>query len=214
MTKVSATLRFMRNTLSSLLVIIFVAGAGSSLAQSDSGNSNGFKSLRSDVGIIGLTANFRWLNDSHYMGNRRLQPDSNDELEIIFRNVRTISPRAGVGFQVLTSFFAGDSDFGIGSWGIGPVVRGYALERDQWQPYFEADMLLGNNLALGDLADTRNSRDGFRVRLGLRAGVTYRINNKFGFFVEGGPDWESSRIFRSDARAWQLNFGLDLYRFN
>lgn len=214
MTKVSATVPFLRKILFSALFLFFIGGGYTTFAQTGSTNQNELKSLRSDVGLIGLTANFRWLNDFHYMGNKNLQPDSNNELEFIIRNVRTISPRAGVGFQILTSFFAGDSDFGIGSWGIGPVVRGYPLERDQWQPYFEADALFGNNMALGELADTQNGGDGFRVRFGLRGGVTYRVNNTFGFFVEGGPDWESSRFFRSDARAWQLNFGIDLYRFN
>ena len=214
MTKAPATVPFFRKLLFSLMFLFFVAGGYTSFAQTGSGNTDGLKSLRSDVGLIGVTANYRWLNDFHYMGTKNLQPDSNNELELIIRNVRTISPQAGVGFQILTSFFAGDSDFGIGSWGLGPVVRGYPLKRDQWQPYFEADALFGNNMALGELADTQTGGKGFRVRLGLRAGVTYRINNSFGFFVEGGPDWESSRFFRSDARAWQLNFGIDLYRFN
>lgn len=214
MTKAPAIAPMMKKLLLFLLLLVFAAGTDLSLAQNTGEESGGLKSLRSDVGIIGLTANFHFLNDFHYMGSRNLQPDTNNELEIIIRNVRTMSSRAAVGFQILTSFFSGDSDFGIGSWGIGPVIRGYALERDQFQPYLEMDGLFGNNMALGELADTRNGAEGFRVRFGLRAGVTYRINNTFGFFVEGGPDWESDRIFRSDARAWQLNFGLDLYRFN
>lgn len=202
----------LRKYILSLLLLMFVLGTVGSEAQTV--DSNQLKSLRSDVGIIGLTANFKELNDFHYMGSETLEPDTNTELEFVIRNVRTISPRAGVGFQILTSFFSGDSDFGIGSWGFGPVIRGYPLERNQWQPYFEADALFGNNMALGELADTRTGGNGFRVRLGLRAGLTYRVSNNFGFFVEGGSDWESSRFFKSDARAWQLNFGIDLYRFN
>lgn len=212
MSKVFATVTRTRKLLLVLSVLFFVAGSIPSVAQTS--NTDRLKSLRSDVGIIGLTANFSWMNDFKYKGNDPLQEDTNSELEFVIRDVRTISPRAAVGFQILTSFFAGDSDFGLGGWGIGPVVRGYPFHRDQWQPYFEADALFGSNMGLGDLADSRTAADGFRVRLGMRGGLTYRINNHFGLFLEGGPDWEGSRFFNSDAMAWQLNFGIDLYRFN
>ena len=198
--------------------MVLITGVLSSMAYAQAGEtgqqSQQIKPLRSDVGIIGLTANFKWLNDFEYSGNDMLESDSNTELEIEIRNVRTMSPKAAVGYQILTSFYAGDSDFGIGSWGLGPVVRGYPFESDQWQPYLQADALFGNNMALGELADTRTGGDGFRVRLGLRGGLALRLNNDFGLFVEAGRDWESSRLFRADAKAWQVNFGIDLYRFN
>lgn len=199
-----------------LIIIITLTGTLSSFAQSNEAadRPQEIKPLRSDVGIIGLTANFKWLGDFKYKGDDELQSDTNTELEIEIRDVRTISPRAAVGFQILTSFFAGDSDFGVGSWGLGPVVRGYPLKSDQWQPYVQADALFGNNLAAGELSDTRTGGDGFRVRLGLRGGLAYRINNNLGLFLEAGPDWESSRFFRSDTRVLQVNFGIDLYRFN
>ena len=179
--------------------------------------SQQIKPLRTDVGILGLTANFKWLNNFTYMGNKVLESDDNTtELEIEFRDVRTMSPRAAIGFQVLTSFYAGGSELGVGSWGLGPVLRAHPLayQLERWQPYVQADALFGNNMALGELADTRNGGDGFRVRLGLRGGLAYRFTNEFGVFVEAGPDWEGSRFFKADARAWQLNFGIDLYRFN
>lgn len=199
-----------------LVLIMCVILTSVSYAQSQDAmeQSQQIKPLRSDVGIIGLTANFKWLNDLEYNGSDVLESDTNTELEIEIRNVRTMSPKAAVGYQILTSFFTGDSDFGIGSWGLGPVVRGYPFKSDQWQPYLQADALFGNNMALGELADTRTGGDGFRVRLGLKGGLAFRINNNFGLFLEGGRDWESSRFFKADARAWQINFGIDLYRFN
>jgi hypothetical protein len=215
-----------------LLAGMICFSAAPLLAQSPEDNS-GIKSLRSDVGIIGLTANFMSLNSFDRLDTDStttpLLEDGSNELEFVLRNVRMISPRLGVGFQVLTSFFVNgssgndtvldggadsgdDPEFGIGSWGLGPVLRAYPFKTDRFQPYVEADALFGNNLGVGKIADSQ-LQGGFRVRLGLRAGVAYRITNSFGLFVEGGPDWESPRLFKADARALQLNFGIDLYRF-
>ncbi len=171
------------------------------------------KSLRSDVGIVGLTANLDWWNSFYYMGSDTLEFDSNHEVEIVFRDVRMLSPHLGVGFMILGSFFIDGSDFGLGGWGLGPVVRGYPFETDRFLPYFQAQALFGNNLGLGKLADTINEANGFRMRLGLRAGLGIRVNNNFGFFIEFGPAWESSGFFSADSRVWQLNIGVDLYRF-
>ncbi len=210
-----------RKYLLSLSMAIISTGLLASATFAQSGESMGqsqqIKPLRTDVGILGLTANFKWLNDFTYMGNKVLESDdTTTELEIEFRDVRTMSPRTAIGFQVMTSFYAGDSDFGVGSWGLGPVFRVHplALQLERWQPYVQGDALFGNNMALGELSDTRNGGDGFRVRLGLRGGLAYRFTNEFGIFLEGGPDWEGSRFFKADARAWQINFGVDLYRFN
>ncbi|MGK7369186.1 MAG: hypothetical protein ACNS64_03135 [Candidatus Halalkalibacterium sp. M3_1C_030] len=209
-----------RKFLLSLLPVFLMAGFLTSAAYAQGvesmEQSQEIKPLRTDVGILGLTANFKWLNDFHYMGNKVLEEGENTELEIEFRDVRTMSPRTAIGFQVMTSFFAGGSDFGVGSWGVGPVFRVHplALQLDRWQPYIQGDALFGNNMALGELSDTRNGGDGFRVRLGLRGGLAYRFTNEFGIFLEGGPDWEGSRFFKADARAWQINFGFDVYRFN
>ncbi len=188
----------------------------------DQQDTGSIQPLRSDVGINGLTANFHWAGDFTYLKEDSLgmtdslQTDGSSELEFVFRNVRMITPRLGVGFQVLTSIFVDspDASFGIGSWGLGPVVRAYPFKTERFQPYVEAGALLGNNMAVGTLANSREGGNGFRVRLGLRGGVAYRITNGFGLFIEGGHDWESGRIFRSDARAWQINFGVDVYRFN
>lgn len=196
--------------------VFFMGMPASVYAQSQ--EDPGFKPLRSDVGINGLTANFHWLSDFTHLDDDTLSMDGSSELEIVFRNVRMMSPRVGVGFQVLTSFFTGGSgdsaNFGIGSWGIGPVFRAYPFKTNRFQPYVQGNSLVGNNLAVGKLANSQTGGNGFRVRLGLRGGVAYRLSNTLGVFVEAGPDWGSGRIFRADARTMQLNIGIDLYRFN
>lgn len=202
-----------------LMAGLLMMAAQPARAQSDTDPDNdGIHTLRSDVGINGLKANFHWLSDFTFFKEDTLAMDGSSELEIVFRNVRMLTPRLGVGFQVLTSIYTdGPNDgksTGIGSWGLGPVVRGYPLKTDRVQPYVEASALFGNNMAVSTMANSREGGSGFRVRLGLRGGLAVRLSNSFGFFVEGGPDWESNRLFRADARAWQLNFGVDLYRFN
>ncbi len=210
---------FSQKNLTGILVLtiaLFVFSPVSLLAQTEGDSS--IKPLRSDVGINGLTANFHALGDFEYLGNDTLNYDGSSELEFVFRDVRMMTPQLGVGFQLLTSFFidnSGDkSNFGVGSWGIGPVVRYYPFRSDRFQPYVQANSMFGNNLAMSKLANTENGGDGFRVRLGLRGGVAYRFTNNFGMFVEGGPDWGSGRLFKADARTYQLNVGIDLYLFN
>lgn len=199
-----------------LIVTFFLISASSLYAQSPDDST--IEPLRSDVGINGLTANFHWLNDFTHLDDDTLQNDGSSELEIVFRNVRMISPRLGVGFQVLGSFFVDSSgdetNFGIGSWGLGPMVRAYPFKTDRFQPYVQGKALFGNNMAVGPMANTEMGGDGFRVRMGLRGGVAYRISNSLGIFAEVGPDWESGRIFRADARTLQVNIGIDFYRFN
>lgn len=196
------------------LVSIF---SHSVVAQSASSSSdNQLKPLRSDVGIHGFTVNMHQLSDFSYMGNDTLNADGSSELEVVYRNVRTMSQRVGVGFQIVTSFFTDgeNADFGIGSWGAGPVIRGYPFKTDRFQPYLQLNSLFGKDLAVSELANTREGGEGFRVRLGTRAGFALRISNSVGLFSEIGYDWESSRLFRSDARALQANVGIDFYLFN
>lgn len=199
-----------------LMASIFLISAATLQAQSPDDPSS-IQPLRSDVGINGLTANVHWLSDFSYLGNDTLRTDGSSELEFVFRNVRMMSPRVGVGFQVLGSFFvdnSGDgSGFGVGSWGLGPMVRAYPFKTDRFQPYVQGKALFGNNMAVGTMANTRTGGEGFRVRLGFRGGVAYRLSNALGFFVEVGPDWESGRLFKADARTIQVNIGIDLYRF-
>ncbi|WP_138431315.1 hypothetical protein [Fodinibius saliphilus] len=187
-------------------------------AQTDNAASeeDQFKLLRSDVGIHGLTVNLHQLSNLTYKKSDTLQFDGTSELEFVYRNVRMMSQRLGVGYQLMTSFFTGgdDSNFGVGSWGLGPVVRAYPFRSDQFQPYVQLNSLFGNNLGVGRLANTQKVSKGFRVRFGLRAGLAVRISNGFGVFTEVGYDWESSRIFKADSRSFQTNIGFDFYLFN
>ena len=204
------------------LVLVFSAIAFLAqplLAQTtEMSSQSNLQSLRSDVGINGLTANFHSLSnftdlrhDTTQM-NDTLRFDDTSELEIVFRDVRMITPRLGVGFQVVTSFFTGNS-FGVGSYGAGPVVRAYPFKTDRIQPYVQGNALLGNNLAVGKSANFQKDY-GFRIRLGLRGGLAIRLSNSIGIFTEVGYDWESSRIFDPDSRVFQTNLGVDLYLFN
>lgn len=170
-------------------------------------------SLRSDVGIVGLTANLDWWNKFNYMGSDTLAYDDNHEIEIVFRDVRMMTQKLGVGFMLLGSFYLNESGFSLAGWGVGPVVRYYPFKTDRFLPYIQGQALLGNMMGLGDLSDTVNEANGFRMRLGLKAGLGIRVTNNFGFFVEFGPAWESDRLFRADSRVWQFNIGIDIYRF-
>jgi len=200
------------------IFILFLVASQSAVAQSaeNASQNNRFRQLRSDVGINGLTANFHFLSNFTYMGQDTLQYDGSSELELVYRDVRMISPRMGVGYQVLGSFFTNgkNSSFGIGSWGLGPVFRAYPFKTKRFQPYVQANALFGKDLAVSTLANTQNGGKGFRIRLGLRAGLAYRISHKVGLFSEIGYDWESSMLFKADARALQGNIGVDLYLFN
>ena len=206
--------------LTAALVLILSASVISNViyaqSQRSSADNNGIRPLNYDVGIHGLTANTHWLSDLHYKGNTdSLNFDGSSELEFVYRNVRTMFPRLGVGYQVVTSFFTDSEDagFGIGSWGVGPVVRGYPFKTDRLQPYVQLNSLFGNNLALGTLANT-DKEMGFRVRFGLRAGMAVRLTKSLGIFTEIGYDWESDRLFKADSRNLQANIGIDYYLFN
>lgn len=182
----------------------------------NSSSQNQLNKLRSDVGIHGLTANIHALGDVSYLGNDTLSFDGSSELEFVYRDVRMMSPRLGVGFQILAGFFQDgeNANFGIGSWGLGPIVRAYPFKTDRFQPYAQFNMLAGKNFAVGHLANATDTFDGFRMRLGLRAGTAVRITDRLGLFGEVGYDWGSSSLFKADARALQVNFGVDYYLFN
>ena len=74
------------------------------LAQSLNSSENQLKSLRSDVGIHGLTANVHWLNDASYLGNDTLSFDGSSELEsspAFLQMVRMLISESAVGEPVL-----------------------------------------------------------------------------------------------------------------
>jgi hypothetical protein len=208
-----------------LLIVGCLLISSTSVFAQTSPTRSGIRPLRSDVGINGFTANFgglAWFKNlsTDSLGHPTpLYFDGSKELEIVFHDVRMMSPRLGVGFQVLGSFFTnnnpahGHSSFGLGSCGLGPMVRLYPFFTNRFQPYVQAKALFGDNMGVGKLDNTSNRANGFRLRLGLRAGFALRIINNFGLFASFGPDWESSALFKADAMAWQLNIGFDIYRF-
>lgn len=202
------------------VLIIFAIGFSSQSATAQSTNSseqdNQLQELRSDVGIHGLTVNLHALSDADYLGNDTLSFDGSSEIELVYRDVRMMSQRLGVGFQILTSIFTDgeNADFGLASWGIGPIVRAYPFRTDRFQPYAQLNMLLGKNFAIAEFANAGDTFDGFRMRLGMRAGTAYRISNNWGVFGEVGYDWGSSTFFKADTRALQVNIGVDFYLFN
>src|SRR5699024_2634137 len=108
-----------------------------------------FKSLRSDVGIVGFNANIHWYN--YYLPSLNgLERNSNTELKLQFQNIRMVSAHVVVGYKAfaniyVTGFFEG---FGVGSGALGPMLRYYPLETVRWQPYLQAGALIGLNLAL------------------------------------------------------------------
>jgi hypothetical protein len=217
MTKNKYCLPFLNLSGLSLLIIVFCLLPVHFVSAQTTHSKVGLKPLRSDVGINGLTANFHGLSSFKNLSNDTLHFDNSAELEFVFHDVRMMSQRLGVGFQVLLSFFtncaSGQPGFGIGGWGLGPMARLYPFRTDRFQPYVQAKALLGDNMGVGELSNTIHRGHGFRMRLGMRAGFALRIINNFGFFVDAGPDWESGALFKADAMTWQINIGVDLYRF-
>lgn len=208
--------KLLLSVVSAFIFLMTVSQQAAAQSSDTSSQNNQFRPLRSDVGINGLTANFHFLSNFTYMGHDTLQYDGSSELELVYRDVRMVSPRLGVGFQVLGSFFTDgkNAGFGIGSWGIGPVLRAYPFKTTRFQPYVQANTLFGKDLAVSKLANAVDGGQGFRIRLGLRAGFAYRITHTLGLFSEIGYDWESGALFKADARALQGNVGIDLYLFN
>lgn len=135
-------------------------------------------------------------------------------LDIEFRNLRFTGKHFGWGIQALGELFMSGTfgNVGLGTIGLGPVLRGYPWLNDRWHSYIQGGFLIGYDLALGD-AIGANRSEGMRYRTGLRAGANYRVSNAFGIFLETGPDWEADDNFSFDSRAWQFNIGIQLFRF-
>jgi hypothetical protein len=102
----------------------------------------------------------------------------------------------------------------FGESGIGPMVRYYPLESERWQPYVQAGAFVGYKLALGDVEMEVNNDSGIRYRAALQAGLTYRVINDFGIFLEVGPVWDYAPGFELDSRALQIDLGIELFLFN
>lgn len=146
-----------------------------------------------------------------------LEPDTQTQLDLEFRNLRHLSPSVSLGWYGRGQLFMDGAfnNIGLGAIGLGPLVRIYPFSQrgnERWQFYTQAGFMAGANLALGD-AYGANAGEGARYRTGLRAGVTHRISNAFGIYLETGPDWEADDQFQFDSNAWQFEVGIQLFRF-
>lgn len=190
------------------LVILGLAIITSPLKAQQSSEKEQLEPLRSDVGIVGLTANLHWYDYS--------AANTHTELEIEFRNIRLLSSHVGVGYKVFGSVTMAGlfEDVNFGESGIGPILRYYPLESKRWQPYVQAGAFVGYKLALGDIEMDVNDDTGIRYRTSLRAGLTYRVTNAFGIFLEAGPTWDYASGFELDSRALQIDLGIELFLFN
>lgn len=193
------------------IAILSLSVITSPVKAQESPENEQLKSFRSDVGIVGLAANLQWYNYYSIFGD---EMNSNTELELQFRNIRMISSHVGIGYKALgnvymTGFFEAA---GVGSAGIGPMLRYYPLENTRWQPYLQGSGLIAYNLALADALGAND--EGVRFRTAMRAGLTYRVSNAFGIFLEAGPTWEYEPSFTLDSRALQIEIGIELFRFN
>lgn len=159
------------------------------------------------------TASLRWYN-FYTRTSGGLEEQSNTELDLNFSHLWLSDQHFGWGLQGMTQILMTDffGNVGLGNIGIGPVLRWYLLESNQWQPYMQGGMLIGYDLALSDALGANRS-EGMRYRPGLRAGITYRVSNKFGVYMEIGPDWEADEAFEFDSRALQFDIGIQLFRF-
>ncbi|HET6527464.1 MAG TPA: hypothetical protein VFG39_01815 [Balneolaceae bacterium] len=194
------------------LVIFGLVIITSPLKAQQSSEKEQLEPLRSDVGIVGLSANLHWHN---YYSPLEDEMNSNTDLKLQFQNIRMLSRHVGIGYKAfanmhITGFF---EDFGIGAGALGPMLRYYPFESVRWQPYLQGGALIGLNLALSDPLGA-NTDEGVRFRTFLRAGLTYKVSNNFGIFLEAGPTWEYDTGLSLDAHALQVDFGIQLFLFN
>lgn len=169
--------------------------------------------LSDDTRIWTGTAGLRWYN-FYTLSSGGLQEQSNTELDLEFRHLWLTSQNFGWGLQGITQIYMTDffGNVGLGNVGVGPLLRAYPWQNNHWQFYLEGSSMAGYDLALSDGLGA--NQEGMRYRLGLRAGLTYRMSDKFGIYLELGPDWEADESFEFDSRALQLDVGIQLFRFN
>lgn len=151
---------------------------------------------------------------TYFPGTEGARKNVQTLLDVQLRWLRFTGPYFGWGLQGVGELFMSGT-FGyvsLGTLGVGPVLRGYPWQNKRWQTYLQGGLLAGYDLALGDALGA-NSGQGMRYRPGLRAGLTYRVSNAFGIYLETGPDWEADEAFQFDSRAWRLNIGIELFRF-
>lgn len=198
---------------SGLFITAFLFGCiGKSSAQESSGQSHQIQPMSGDTRIWTGSANLRWYN-FYRLTSGGLEEQSNTELDLEFRHLWLTSSNFGWGLQGMTQIYMVDlfGNVGLGNVGLGPLLRVYPWQNKHWQLYLEGNSMVGYDLALSDGLGA--NQEGMRYRLGLRSGFSYRVSDKFGVYLELGPDWEASNRFEFDSRAFQLDVGIQLFRF-
>lgn len=195
----------------------YAAAAQSERERERSSTSEEIKSPES--GTIVWTGTAGLFIDSYYRYSTN--PDEGLEkhhqtwLDLEFRRMRFLSPSWAAGLQGLGQLYMDGTfgNIGLGAIGVGPMVRFYPFQtKSSWQFYTQGGFLAGFNMALGDALGA-NAGEGFRLRTDLRAGATYRFSNSFGVYLETGPVWEADEEIRFDSHGWQLEVGIQLFRF-
>lgn len=203
----------LKNRYRFLLVLSFLLGVVfQSHAQTQKKESK-IQPFSSKTRILTGTAGLRWYN-FYDMGADGLEENSNTELNLEFRHFWMVNRNIGWGLQGQTKIYMTGlfGNVGLGNMGIGPMLREYPWKNKHWQVYVQGGFLAGYDLALGDALGA-NRGEGMRYRTQLRTGLTYRVSNKFGIYLELGPDWEADESFTFDSRALELNIGIQLLRF-
>lgn len=159
------------------------------------------------------TASLR--REVHYFpGIDGTEKDVQTLLDIEFRWLRHTSRNFGWGVQGFGELFMSGTfgNVALGTLGVGPVLRGYPWQSNRWQTYLQANFLAGYDMALAD-AIGANRSEGMRYRPGLQAGISRRLSNTLGLYLEAGPVWEADETFQFDSRGIQLDLGIQLFRF-
>lgn len=136
------------------------------------------------------------------------------ELNLNIHYTKLITDRIGVGGAGFANVYSEGITQGVsvGSFGIGPLIRDYVWQNPQLQTYLQVQVFGGLDMALGDALGTIED-SGFRIRPEAQAGLTYRLSNTVGIFMEAGPAWEGEVGGEMDSRGFQLSFGIQLLQF-
>src|SRR5699024_1484252 len=148
------------------------------------------KPLKRGVHIYTFTGNLNWHTYYALTPTAGLSKESQTELYAAFQNITMLNAHFGLGYKFFTTvymygFFDG---IGLGSVGLGPVARYFPLKSTRWQPYLQASFSAGYNLASTDKY-IRND-DEFAFIGALQAGLSYKLSDRVGLFIEAGPNWQ------------------------
>lgn len=200
-----------------LLLSMMLVGKNyyTSIAQTNNSanNSEQIMPLHSGVNIIDFTGKLHVLK-TYYCVNCGHDGIWKTELQVEIRNINMLNSNLGLGYKALVTVYMTGflKKGGFGGIGAGPLVRYYPLNTKKWQPYLQIGFLASSNLALGSAKDVGHTAN-FRYRANLRGGLSYRMSNAFGLFLEVGRTWEYVNTFDLAARSLQFQLGFELFRF-